>query len=141
MPGQSKWLSLENLSILGTILLTVLAAFTARASMAADNYIWLAISMGAIGGLVHEFFQSGGKILFFKPADDGVYLGSVAGMILGAVAGILYVRGELGNLTNPATDVNQQQLAIDLFLAGLGLKGVAEAAAGHQVTGKPSAGG
>lgn len=135
MPDQPKLLSLENLSIIGTILLTVLAAIVARASIATDNYIWLAISMGAIGGLIHEFFQSGGKILFFKKAQDGIYLGSVAGMILGAVAGILYIRGELGTLTSVTTDVNYQQLSIDLFLAGLGLKGIAEAAAGSKVEG------
>ena len=139
MSGKIMKFLLENFSIAATLALAIVAYVVAQESMMSDDYILLAISMGAIGGLVHEFFQSGGKILFFKKAEDGYYLGSIAGMVLGAVAGILFIRGELGSLQNPATDVDYQLLSINLFLAGLGLKGVAEAAAGKIVT-KPDNG-
>lgn len=125
--------STERNSLLGTIGLTVLAIIVTVFSIRNEEYFLIAISMGAIGGLVHEFAQSGGKILFFKKADDGYYLGSVSGMVLGAVAGMLVVKGQLILLDNPETYVNVYQLATDVFFAGLGLKGVAEAAAGNEV--------
>lgn len=109
----------------------------AWASQAVNTTI-LAISAGAIGGIVHEIFQSNGSItvpsrlppktLSGKPAPTvagsgdppgtEVYLGSLTGAILGGVAGVLIV----------ATS-SQTGLALGLaaFMAGLALKGVSEA--------------
>jgi hypothetical protein len=63
--------------------------------------------------------------MFMKVHSDGLYLGTVAGMVLGAVAGVLAVRGQL---QQPTQSMNITQLSFDLFLAGLALKGIAEAA-------------
>jgi len=65
-----------------------------------------------------------------EAVKDGLYLGSLAGAVLGAVAGILVVRG---HLTRSSPDVNTTQLTYEIFVAGLALKGVTEAAAGNPV--------
>jgi hypothetical protein len=126
--------------------------------------IWLGLAAGGIGGLVHEFGQSKGKLLFFRREADGIYLGALAGMLMGMVAGVLAVQGlfsqqaPLNNQTpgaaigaptvgqqnpqtgqqNPQTPVPQRPLAVDAFytavLAGLALKGFAEAVGGQPVT-------
>ena len=103
--------------------------------------IWLAVAVGGLGGVAHEFVQSRGKILFFKRAEDGIYLGTIAGVVLGAVAGLLAVQGILIHSAPPAgaqtplpvPPTDAIQLIYTSFLAGLALKGVAEAAGGQPV--------
>jgi hypothetical protein len=98
-----------------------------------DNSSWLiglAISVGGVGGLIHEIFQSGGKLLFFSRKIDGIYLGSLTGVFMGAVAGVLTVRG---NLIGATTVNNTADLTYQIFTAGLALKGVVEAFTGVAV--------
>lgn len=113
-----------------------------------------ALSIGGLGGLVHEFAQSGGKITFAKKYDDGLYIGSLAGTILGAVAGLLVIQGYVphpgispSQVGNTTTSASQEKLTSDstsvnlgtyleIFFAGLGLKGVIEAAGGTKEPGK-----
>ena len=102
----------ERLSIILTLALTLIAIIVSSISIVTRNYFLLAISMGSIGGLVHEFVQSGGKILFIKKQDDGFYLGSISGMFLGSVAGVLVIKGQLMGLETS----NINGLAIDVFL-------------------------
>ena len=96
-----------------------------------QNAFVLAISLGCVGGLMHELAQSGGKVLFFTKKDDGLYLGSVSGMMLGGISGVMAVHAI------PAPQTGQelffQNLAYETFMAGLGLKGLVEAAAGTAV--------
>jgi hypothetical protein len=93
-----------------------------------QSLLVLAFSVGGPGGLVHEIAQSRGKILFFQRQSDGLYLGAIAGVILGAIAGILVIRGYLtGDIAT--TNATLVQMSYETFLAGLALKGVAEAAA------------
>ncbi len=61
-----------------------------------------------------------------------MYMGSIAGMVLGSVAGILVVQGEIEKI-RMVTDYDYTKLSIDVFLAGLSLKGVTEAAAGNKI--------
>lgn len=100
------------------------------------NPFALAVSLGCVGGLMHELAQSGGKILFFTKKDDGVYLGSVSGIMLGGITGVIAVHAM------PLPDTGQpafyQNLAYETFMAGLGLKGLVEAAAGNSVVGTVS---
>jgi hypothetical protein len=117
--------SRKIISIAGTVALTLVLLFVASRSAKNNDLLLLAISMGAVGGVIHELAQSGGKIVFMKVQNDGLYLGTIAGMVLGAVAGVLAVRGQL---QQPVQAMNITQLSFDLFLAGLALKGVAEAA-------------
>lgn len=93
--------------------------------------LYLAATVGALGGLAHEIAQSGGKIAVFSMKADGFYLGSVAGMILGAVSGIMVARVLF---SNPPTTITAAQLSYEAFIAGLGLKGVIEAAGGQPVS-------
>jgi hypothetical protein len=124
--------TMEKYSIAATIILGVALALLAWASAHYGWTLWLAASVGALGGLVHEIAQSGGKVAFFQRYQDGFYLGSVAGMILGAVAGLLVVRGLVVG-TPPPTPMPPSQIAYEVFTAGLALKGVAEAAGGNAV--------
>jgi len=125
---------IEKLSIISTLVMVVLLALLAWASVHHNWLFWVAASVGAIGGLVHEIAQSGGKIMFFQREEDGMYLGSLAGAVLGAVAGILVVRGDLiASATGTALTVTETQLTYEVFMAGLALKGVTEAAGGNPV--------
>ncbi len=101
------------------LLVTLIVAAAFR-----TNILVVAIATAAIGGFVHEIVQSGGSVAYPQPKQDGFYLGSVSGLIFGAIAGVLVVQGL------PATAVVDTALLSETFLAGLGLKGVAEAAGG-----------
>ena len=119
---------------LALIVLGILAGVSAHYQW----WLWLAASVGGLGGLVHEFVQSGGKIVFFQQHRDGLYLGSLAGVILGAVAGILMIRGHLiAGAPSDAPLGSITQLSYESFFAGLALKGVSEAAAGNPVPPTP----
>jgi hypothetical protein len=121
----------ELLSIVVTF--AVLVVLVVVATLAARNgwVLALALSVGGLGGLVHELAQSRGKILFFARQDDGIYLGAIAGVVLGAVAGVLAVRGFL--LDTGLTSESTVKVTYEVFLAGLALKGVVEAAGGSPV--------
>lgn len=83
---------------------------------------------------MHEIAQSGGTIAFFEKHEDGLYLGTLAGVILGAVAGILVVRGYLvPGPAGTAASFSLAQVSYEVFTAGLALKGVVEAAGGNVV--------
>ena len=126
--------SMETVSVIVTVGMGIALAILAWASSHYQWLMWLAASVGALGGLVHEIAQSGGKIMFFERHQDGMYLGSLAGMVLGAVAGLLVVRGHLiSGGAGAAASVNNVQLTYEIFISGLALKGVTEAAGGRPV--------
>ena len=105
---------------------TALAAYIAATR---GDVMTLAASMGALGGLSHEIAQSHGKILFFRKAEDGIYIGSIAGMVLGAIAGLLVARGLVTHAPGSAPlPIDLMQLKFEAFFAGLGLKGILDAA-------------
>jgi hypothetical protein len=125
---------LELVSVIATLLLVVFLGVLAWASAHYNWLLWLAASVGGLGGLAHEIAQSGGKIMFFQRQKDGIYLGSLAGMVLGAVAGILVIRGHLiASGSGTTLEVSKIQLTYEIFIAGLALKGVTEAAGGNPV--------
>jgi len=97
--------------------------------------LWLAVAVGGLGGLAHEIAQSGGKILFFERRLDGFYIGSLGGVILGAVAGLLAARGFVVNPSTVATAAQPGPIPLifEIFFAGLALKGITEAAGGQAV--------
>ena len=115
-------------SVIVTVAVAIGLAVLASISAQRGWVIWLAVAVGALGGLVHEIAQSGGKILFFERKLDGFYIGALAGAVLGAVAGLLAIRGAI---TNPTDPVNVTELFYEAFLAGMALKGVTEAAGGQ----------
>ena len=115
-------------SIVITVAAGVVLAVVASVSAKQQSWILIALSVGALGGLVHEIAQSGGKILFFERKLDGIYLGSLAGAVLGAVAGLLAIRGLI---INPADAPAPTQLIYEALLAGIAMKGITEAAGGQ----------
>ena len=114
------------ITLLGGIALIILASQSARRGWV----LGLAVAVGALGGLAHEIAQSGGKILFFERKLDGIYLGSLAGAILGGVAGLLAIRGLI---IDPASIPSNTELIYQAFIAGMALKGVTEAAGGQAI--------
>src|SRR2546422_2871554 len=52
------WSGTEAWSLIGTTALTLIAIIVAWMSISTRNYILVAVSMGALGGLVHEFARS-----------------------------------------------------------------------------------
>ena len=143
-----------------TVALGVLAVFSFRAiwpNTSGPAIIWLGLAAGGIGGLVHEFGQSGGQLLFFKRNEDGIFLGALAGMFMGMVVGVLAVQGLFAQPAAPVQQTQQQAavgalqagppaqqqvpvpkqpLAVEAFytafLAGLAMKGFAEAVGGRR---------
>jgi hypothetical protein len=81
-----------------------------------------AVFVGALGGITHELFQSQGKFMMpqYDKAKGEYYLGGLFGLIEGGVAGLILAQGKPGSLS-------LFQLLSEAFLAGLALKGVAEA--------------
>jgi len=118
---------MQKFSIISTVAIGVVLAIVAWQSFRNQSLLVLAFSVGGLGGLVHEIAQSRGKILFFKNEPDGLYLGTISGVVLGAVAGVIVIRGYMtgDTSTTNATFVN---MSYECFIAGLALKGVAEAA-------------
>lgn len=93
-------------------------------SYSRNNLFLTAIFAGALGGIIHEIAQSNGR--FIMPHEDpiakDVYLGGLFGLISGGVAGLILSQG----LVEGAVST---RLVSEAFLAGLGLKGFAEAVA------------
>lgn len=109
------------------VLMVIIAIICARNGW----WIGIAAAMGALGGLVHEIAQSGGTILRFERKADGFYIGAMAGAVLGAIAGLMTIRGIL--VDGAAVQPKAVQLAYEALLAGIALKGVTEAAGGAPV--------
>jgi hypothetical protein len=132
----------ERASVWWTIAMTAVALAIAIVGERYDSLWALAGAVGGLGGLAHEFAQSGGKVRFFKKCEDGYYMGSVSGMFLGAIAGLLVVRGlfevssteGVGSAGSALSDRGHViQIWYEAFFAGLGLKGVTEALGGKAV--------
>lgn len=129
-PAVDKLSTTDIWSIIITVVFGVALVILATISANRGWVIGLAVSVGAVGGLIHEIAQSGGKILFFERKADGFYLGSLAGAVLGGVAGLLAVRGLI---IDPAANPGTVELVYDSLLAGIALKGVTEAAGGQAI--------
>jgi hypothetical protein len=119
----------EKRSLQWTLGLTLFSVATAIAAFLTQNWATFAASLGALGGLVHEFAQSQGKILFFEKHSDGLYMGSITGMVLGAVAGALAVQGSV--VGSARDSIDPHLVGYQGFFAGLALKGITEAATGN----------
>ena len=118
-------------SIVITVAIAIALVILAYISAGNGWWIGIAAAVGALGGLVHEMAQSGGKILFFERKADGFYLGAVAGAVLGAVAGLMTIRGLLASGVAPPAGTTS--LVYEALIAGIALKGVTEAAGGAPV--------
>jgi hypothetical protein len=132
----------DVLSLVITLIMTAITLGLLWWFMEKQSELGVALSAGAIGGFLHEFVQSKGKILFIQQKEDGLYLGSISGLILGMIAGLLTYGGLTGVLTD-ATNVtfssfsnvqasaqppHLEYLVFQSLIAGLALKGVSEAA-------------
>jgi hypothetical protein len=108
-----------------TVLSIIIAIFVASVAVVTKNVLVTAISVGALGGIVHEVAQSSGKVIIPKPDEKSgdVYLGGLFGLIAGGVAGLLVVQG-----LPDVAPISNSWLS-QFFLAGLGLKGFSEAVA------------
>lgn len=121
----------ELFSAAAAVVGTLILIYVAWRSYYAPSLFVLAASMGALGGIGHEFAQSGGRIVFIQRRGDGLYLGSLTGAVLGAMAGLLMIRGYLSQAKDA---IPYGQVAYETFTSGLALKGVVEA-----LTDKPAA--
>ena len=97
------------------------------------NLIGIALSSAALGGFLHEFLQSKGTIIFIQQRSDGLYLGSAAGFVFGMVSGVFIIQANIVafDSTDPEDII---RVFFEAFLAGLALKGAADAAAGNLKT-------
>jgi hypothetical protein len=85
----------------------------------------VAIFAGALGGLIHEIIKNGGKYVLPNVDEKGnLILGGLVGLLTGGVAGLLMYQGLLGG----ASISVDAKLAVESILAGLAVKGVADAA-------------
>jgi uncharacterized protein DUF4257 len=114
--GERNWQS--------ELTLVMLLVAIATAVIFRTNVLIVAISVAAVGGFLHEIVQSGGSVAYPQQKQDGFYLGSISGLVLGAIAGLLAVQ-----TIDPSAQVTTTFVS-QMFFAGLALKGVAEAAGG-----------
>ena len=96
--NEPLWEPSPKQSFLTTIILMLLLTFLGVYFITSKNFLGIAVTIGGLGGLFHEIAQSGGKILFIKSFRDGVYLGSISGLLLGIISGILVLRGLLAGI-------------------------------------------
>jgi hypothetical protein len=108
-----------------TLFAIIVAVILAAYSAISGNVLLAAISVGALGGIVHEVAQSNGKVIVPKPGENSgdVYLGGLFGLIAGAMAGLLVAQGL------PSSAAITNSWLSEFFLARLGLKGFSEAVA------------
>jgi hypothetical protein len=129
---------------IATVLSLAITVAIALLGYARQNVLATTIAVAALGGIVHEIAQTGGK--FMLPGKDekdpkNVYLGGLYGLIAGGVAGLLLAQGvsQPGQLlaqganSGLSTNLLTTNLLSEAFLAGLGLKGVSEAVADQTV--------
>jgi len=135
-----------RMSVVLTLIATAVIAVMAAWAGSTDNVLWTAVTVGAIGGLVHEIAQSKGTAFFpdtdktpsshtkkdeeaGKKPDDGTsnggesYLGGLIGILLGGAAGLVAL-----SVSPTPTSVSTQMIAT-AFAAGVALKGIADSAA------------
>lgn len=115
------WNSEERYSIIVNIVLFICLLVILNFALSQKNLLLIAVGAGGLGGFIHEIAQSQGKIIFIKKYEDGLYLGSISGIILGVIAGVLI-------LQNPIDTETTTKAIVDAFMAGLALKGITEAA-------------
>jgi hypothetical protein len=131
-----------RMSIVLTLTSTTVIAVMAVWAGSTGNLLWTAVTVGAIGGLVHEIAQSKGTA--FLPDTDNSqqkkdgnnsqqktesYLGGLLGILLGGAAGLVAL-----SVSNAPTSVSTQMIAT-AFAAGVALKGIADSAASSPNTG------
>jgi len=126
------WNNEQKYSVLANIVLLIGLVAALNWATNHGSLWWIAVSAGGLGGLVHELAQSKGKMLFIKKYDDGVYLGSISGIILGIVAGILLLQNQITSDQTIET-AKLAKATFDAFIAGLALKGVVEATSSEPV--------
>ena len=107
--------------VLGTIIAIIVLILFLVWGLQSQNFLLAAICIGAMGGLVHEIAQSGGR--YMLPHMDGTnfVLGGLMGVVDGAIAGLLLVQGQVMPISNAT------MFYATAFLAGLALKGVNDA--------------
>jgi hypothetical protein len=119
----NKW------NIIITFILTVIAIFASFWFYTTGYLVGAVISIGAVGGIVHEIAQSKGTALI--PGDSNTdgskenYLGAFLGIILGGAAGLL----TLSTATGTGTATLSLQVVVTAFAAGVALKGISDSAA------------
>jgi hypothetical protein len=123
-----------RMSIVLTLIATTVIAVIAVWADSTENLLWTAVTVGAIGGLVHEIAQSKGTA-FFPDTDNPQqnknesYLGGLLGILLGGAAGLVAL-----SVSSAPTSVSIQMIAT-AFAAGVALKGIADSAASPPNTG------
>lgn len=120
-------------SYIGSYILSIVAVIFFIVLAVVSIYVWhhaflIAISAGALGGLAHEIVQSGGKYILPTTDDTGNFcLGGLIGIIVGGTAGVTTYQGLLGTAST-AVVAPDARLVVAALLAGLAVKGVADAA-------------
>ncbi|HYB75507.1 MAG TPA: hypothetical protein VEC08_00975 [Nitrososphaerales archaeon] len=127
-------------SVILTFVTTVIVAIWALWAYSANDIIWTAVGVGALGGLVHEISQSKGTAFLPDTTSSGQggggagsndtesYLGGLLGLILGGAAGFLTLSAVSASATVSV------QFVVAAFSAGAAFKGIADAAASPSKT-------
>ncbi len=107
-----------------SLIIFVLIIVFAVLSYNYKSVLAMVVLAGAIGGLLHEIVQSQGKyILPNTDATGNCCLGGLIGIISGVIAGFILYQG----LSATTAATVSGMLFTEAFLAGLALKGVADA--------------
>jgi hypothetical protein len=110
-----------------TLTVVIVVGLTVYGYSVLHSMFLTAILVGAIGGLVHEIAQSQGKYVLPSYDQKEFYLGSLFGLIAGGVAGLIFVAQGIPQVGSQTGNLPSNALIAESFLAGLGLKGFADA--------------
>jgi hypothetical protein len=118
LPAEKKRAKISGTLVTFLVLLAVVGGLLWLA-MQLQQPALFSILAGALGGLIHEIFQTGGLVALPRRLEDGeLYLGSVGGLVTGAVAGL----GAMSLAPDTATHFSPT-----IGVAGFALKSTAEA--------------
>jgi hypothetical protein len=126
----------EKHGLIGTFVLTGICLLLSYYAKQAEWPLIFIACWGALGGIAHEFPQSGGsKFVWDKKPKDGTYMGSLAGAFAGLVTSFAgcaaWVTFANGGVV--LTSGNYYEVAVMVFVAGLAVKGGFEALLGKSV--------
>ncbi|RLI05727.1 hypothetical protein DRO26_01390 [Candidatus Bathyarchaeota archaeon] len=116
--NEPLWEPSPKQSFLTTIILMLLLTFLGVYFITSKNFLGIAVTIGGLGGLFHEIAQSGGKTLFIKSFRDGVYLGSISGLLLGIISGISFERITRRNRKSESSICNNRSILSRFSIKG-----------------------
>ncbi len=87
------------------------------------NPLIVAFAFGIVGGIAHEIVQSGGKVIVPKTVEKDLNLGTLVGVVLGVMSGLIALRGQDLTVVTSSSMIN---IAYTAAIGGFGFKALGD---------------